>query len=261
MSFYKFVDDDELIQEIKTKLGHPVVKVELDESHWKLVIKNTKRWFMAKKSLFGMKRHSYDTSKGVIRFDEIDPTNGVYKVVNVFPDKQNAGYPGSGLGVGSSYYELLPNGYPLWGGQNSMLYGGMGMGTTSYLMQVYQQIEQRDMITNYIFNWQVQYDHLNGHGLYLTPKDRSLDVLILYKPAILPIDILEGRDAELFYRWALADAKETLGMIRNKYKDYPSAGGTISTDGAELLAEAKENKLVLDEEIAGSQGPMGILVG
>ena len=80
-------------------------------------------------------------------------------------------------------------------------------------------------------------------------------------PEKLPIQALEGRDAQLFFDWGLADAKETLGTIRNKYKDYPAAGGSISMDGSDLLEQAKDAKENLEEQISDSQGPMLPLFG
>ena len=50
-------------------------------------------------------------------------------------------------------------------------------------------------------------------------------------------------------RYALALAKEMLGSIRGKYTTIPIPGDTTTLDHARLLAEAKEEKLKLIEEL------------
>lgn len=256
MSFFRFENDDELICEVKSKLGFPIVKVELDESHWKHVVKNTKRWFMAKKSLVAVKFGKYAQNQDPIPFTDIDPVNGVYKVLDVYPDTNDSG----SRGVDATYFEILPFGYPIWGSGNH-IFGTSAYNRTSYVYQIFMSLEQRRKVYGSDLDFFVENDYINGHKLHLTPQRRCRDYAIVYKPAILPIQSLEGRDAQLFFDWALADAKETLGIIRSKYKDYPSAGGTISTDGPELLDQAKESKERLEEEIAGSQGPLGVIFG
>lgn len=256
MSFYSFKDNDEFVCEIKSRLGFPVVKVELDDSHWASIVKNTKRWFMAKKSLIAVTTGTYAQNQNPIPFSDIDPVNGVYKVIDVYMDGTDSG----ARGHDSTYFEILPNGYPIWGSANN-IFGSLAYNRTSYVTQIFQAIEQRRRAYGADLDWFVKQDNFNGHTLHLTPQRRCREYAIVYKPATLPIDLLEGRDAQLFLDWGVADAKEVLGIIRSKYKDYPAAGGTISTDGQELLDAAKEAKEKLEEEIADSQGPMMPSVG
>ena len=74
-------------------------------------------------------------------------------------------------------------------------------------------------------------------------------------------EITDARDVDLIYRYVEATAKKIVGRVRSKYKSYPAAGGTIDTDGPDLLEEARVDFEKLEEEIAGSQYPMGFLVG
>lgn len=256
MSFLRFDTENEFIEDIKHELGYPVVKVELDETQWRRILKKTQRWFMAKKSLVAVKYGTYSCDQSPIKFSEIDPVNGVYDVLEVLPDSGDAGYSG----VDATYFELLPYGYPLWGSAASM-FESRPYNQSSYIFQVITSIERRRRLHGSDFDFFVQKDHINGHTLHLTPQRASRQYAIIYKPAVLPIATLEGRDAQLFFEWGVAEAKEILGMIRSKYKDYPAAGGSISTDGPELLEQAKEAKERLTEEIAESQGPMGIVFG
>jgi len=255
MSFIAFEKERELIDEVKRKLGHPIVKVEVDDSQWTDIIKQTKRWFFAKKSVMAMTTGRFVSGcDNAIPFEDIDPVNGVYKIIDVYFDESIAGV----RGIDNTYYEILPFGYPVWG-SSTYAFGSGAYNRTSYIYQVFTQLEQRRKVYGADLDWTVQEDYVNGHKLYMTPNNRTRTYGILYKPKTLPLEKLEGRDANLIFRYALAETKETLGTIRNKYKDYPSAGGTISMDGSELLDQAKEEKEKLEEEIAGSQGPIAPL--
>ena len=49
--------------------------------------------------------------------------------------------------------------------------------------------------------------------------------------------------------WALAEAKEILGTIRNRFGNLPGPNGTVTQDGAELKQEAKTMKEELTKEL------------
>jgi hypothetical protein len=256
MSFVSFETEKELIQDLKIELGEPVVRVELDESQWDRVVKKSKRWFFAKKSVMACKTMRYNANQDPIPFEDIDSVNGVYKILDVYPDATDSG----ARGHDSTYFELLPFGYPIWGSHDHV-FGTFAYNRTSYVFQVYESLERRRRMYGADMDWFVKEDHINGKTLHLTPQNRCRQFSVLYKPKVLPLQALEGRDAQLFFEWALAEAKEILGTIRSKYKDYPAAGGSISTDGPELLDQAKEAKERLTEEIADSQGPMMPIFG
>jgi hypothetical protein len=256
MSFYVYDNESELIEEVKRKLGHPMVKVEIDDSQWKDVIKSSKRWFMSRKSLVSLTYVNYNQSTNPIAFSDIDPVNGVYAILEVYPDEVSYGPKGED----TTYYEILPYGYPVWGA-STYSFGSRIYNQSSFIYQIFASLEKRRKLYGAEKDWFIQEDHINGHKLYMTPSTRCGRIGIVYKPAILPITALKGRDAELFYLYALATAKETLGRIRSKYSDYPGAGGNISMDGGALLEEAKTEKEWLEDQIAGSQGPSGIVFG
>jgi hypothetical protein len=50
-------------------------------------------------------------------------------------------------------------------------------------------------------------------------------------------------------KYFLANCKETLGMIRQKYQTIPIPGGEVTLDGAELRSEAKEEKTQLIDDL------------
>ena len=103
MSFIAFEKERELIDEVKRKLGHPIVKVEVDDSQWTDIIKQTKRWFFAKKSVMAMTTGRFVSGcDNAIPFEDIDPVNGVYKIIDVYFDESIAGV----RGIDNTYYEI-----------------------------------------------------------------------------------------------------------------------------------------------------------
>lgn len=76
----------------------------------------------------------------------------------------------------------------------------------------------------------------------------------------------EYRDVLWIQRWAIAEAKEMLGLAYRKFSQLPGPEGSVSLDGGSLVQEAKEEKRDLLEEIlAGTDGAAessyGIFVG
>lgn len=53
------------------------------------------------------------------------------------------------------------------------------------------------------------------------------------------------------FEYALAIAKEMLGLIRNKYEQIPIPGNEIRLNGPDLISQAKDEKLALIERIRG----------
>jgi hypothetical protein len=53
------------------------------------------------------------------------------------------------------------------------------------------------------------------------------------------------------FEYALAIAKEMLGLIRNKYEQIPIPGSEIRLNGPDLITQAKEEKTVLIDRIRG----------
>lgn len=72
---------------------------------------------------------------------------------------------------------------------------------------------------------------------------------------------LTERDRDLILKYALAKAKYTLGLIRSKYSDWPSAGGRVSMDGDSLRTEAQAEMAELNEELLGLNDPVPFITG
>jgi hypothetical protein len=70
-----------------------------------------------------------------------------------------------------------------------------------------------------------------------------------YELSVRPSDKVPVRDEEWVLEYALAHGKEILGRKRSRVKTIPMAGQQLQLDGEALLAEAREDKLRLVEDL------------
>lgn len=73
-------------------------------------------------------------------------------------------------------------------------------------------------------------------------------------PNILPNDIF------WFQEFALAEAKEILGRIRSKYDSIPGGGENFTLDGKDLIAEAREEKDKLLEQLINTTPDLSLWI-
>lgn len=103
------------------------------------------------------------------------------------------------------------------------------------------------MYMNYSFN-------PNTHKLVLVENPRSDNEIILLHSYVMRPDymILQDKSSGLWCEnWALAEAKEILGQLRERFSSglpSPMAGSTAQ-NGAQLKAEAKAEKELLEKEL------------
>lgn len=86
--------------------------------------------------------------------------------------------------------------------------------------------------------------------LYLFPApDVSGDMVVDYVSSEIDFSKLDPRSEYFLRQRTLAEAKEALGRIRSKFSSFPSADGDFQIDGSQLLSEAQDEKMRLDEKI------------
>ena len=238
---------DELIDDIRSDLGEPTVKVELDPVSFDKIINKGLRWFRAKKGLIttapitllpGLREYDFPLS--------------AYEIVDVYlPFRSDI------LDVASlDFFDIIPaNSLQV----SSSNYGSGGGGSfrfdSSGYMQMLQTLNQRRRIFAAEQDWYVL-----GNKIHVQHKNLSGTAVVFCKKDNIDVTDFRGRDEDLFYRYCLAKAKAVLGTIRSKYSTYPAAGGSITTDGEALKAESRDEMAKLDEEIADSQGNAGGIV-
>lgn len=229
---------------ILRRLGSPVTKVCLDALQLDDAVEEAVRWFAAK--------------KGVDRDMTIDLTNG--QVEYIMPDDCDAvidvAFQVSPLDVSlifapwnSSQDEKVPY---------SAFSAGATGGMYSSLLQSMQYVEMAKRMIGAERNW-LYFPHKKT--LLLWPAQNGGGrAIIEYKSTCATLEQLPERDHQLVRRYALAWAKQDLGMIYSKYSTWPTAQGQVSLNGDTLMAQAKAEMEKLENEIYDSAMPMAFFV-
>jgi hypothetical protein len=77
--------------------------------------------------------------------------------------------------------------------------------------------------------------------LVVSPAPASGErVLVFYLATTIALSYLKSYEQQLLLDYALAQAMETLGYIRTKFAEVPTASGTTSMNGDTLLANAQQ---------------------
>jgi hypothetical protein len=131
---------------------------------------------------------------------------------------------------------------------------GASGGLYSSLLQSLQYVEMAKRMINAERNW-IYFQHKNILLLLPDPKGGG-KVFIEYKSCESTLEQLPERDHQLVRRYALAWAKQDLGMIYSKYSTWPTAQGNVSLNGDQLMSQAKAEMDKLEDEIYESAKPM-----
>lgn len=237
----------EFRDQIEGELGSPTLDVEIDECQWGKIEARVKRWFRAKKGVLDAVMVPLVQDKHM--YDFPDNCAGIIDVI---------------LPLRSDIQSLLSLGFfdivPL----NALNLGAVTSAFNSY--SAYTQILQALETRRRIFSADPDYEVMNKKiyvmgGSGLCNGNGVGQMMVIFKKYDYSFDELESRDEQIVYDYMRAVTLSVLGHIRSKYKSYPAAGGQIEMDGADLLAEAKEEFERLENEISDSQGPMGIIIG
>jgi len=101
------------------------------------------------------------------------------------------------------------------------------------------------MYLNYTFNE-------NTHKLIIAENPRADDEIILLHSYVAKPDyeLIQDRYAGLWIEnWAMAEAMEILGRIRDRFKSLPGPNGAVAQDGSDLKQDAKALKEELTKEL------------
>ena len=223
--------EDEVKSYVLRRLGSGIIDVELTTEHLNDVMDDTKRWFGFR---LGQKKVIQVPLTTATNVYILDPD--VTQVLRVF--LPTAHFPAVDTDDFSYTYSLL---FGQWRspGASPMPY--------SDLVQRLQYLN----MTKKIFSADREWDY--------NPDSREL--LIMPRPSIVGNMLVEvwsrdidtrqfgPEDEDLFLRYALAQAKEFLGEIRNKWDSIPMVGGDKGLNGERLLEEAQASKEQLEKDV------------
>ena len=234
---------------ISRTLGAPTVAVELTDDQYDDAIYEAKMWFMG---LIGQ-------MKNLIL--PITPDGGAFdvapdclSVVECHFDIQRAGLfdQFSWAGV-----ELNPLGFGMYGSYNG--YGTVG-GGYSDIVQSMQYLEQARRILSADRDWEWDWE-AKKLRIYPTSGDIGNNVFVVYMVDEMDLAKVRPYEYRLIRKYALAEAMTALGNVRTKYADGPSATGTITLNGQDLLANADVIRDTVRDQILALRPPANFFTG
>lgn len=216
--------EEEITGYIKRKLGDGITDVELTPEHFQDILKDTKRWFSTRVGSKSFRQVNLMRSTSVYVMDD-----DVIEVLRIYLPSTH--FPAVDTDDFSYTYSLL---FGQWRspGASPMPY--------SDLVQRLQYLETASRI--FSADREFLYD----------PRTRELSVMPA--PSILGTMLVEvwsryidtrdllPEDEDLFLRWALAEAKETLGRARQKFSAYTTVAGDRGLNADSLLIAAEKEK-------------------
>lgn len=151
--------------------------------------------------------------------------------------------------------ELGPMSFGMYGGNRES--GGAG-GGYSYLVQALNYRDQAKRILSVEEDW---FWDRERRLLCLTPsRGESVGkVAVKYQTVDVDWARLYPTEYHLFRRWALAESMLTIGAIRTKYSNLPSAQGDLTLNGDTLRSEADGMKMNIMEQVKMIRPPLGIV--
>lgn len=239
---------DKIRTEFCEEMGGGIVSVELTDDQFATALRQSKRWFTAKKGFVVYR--PVPVIQGLVEYKMKNDVAQVLDVIFEVPSDVAAFFS---LG----FFDIIPY------GPNTLLSWGSGLTNYSGFVQLLQFTEARKRVFSVEPDW--SYDQQNSI-LHVTLRPGSTQTqtnLMIVQCKLNDFDPknLNDKDDYIFVQQVKARCKKILGRIRSKYDSLPAAGGPVSMDGQRLIEEADEEMKQLDIEIFASQGPDLPVVG
>ena len=220
---------------VLTRLGYPVVDVELDDYQIELCIDEAISKLEYHAPDWMTQYAVFETSGGIGVYDIpkpiIDNLNDVWYRRDFFK---------FGASPGSLEYDFAVMFFT-----NNGLFNNYNVSQYLLMQQYLKQIKN---VLGQMSSWQV----INNKYLHIWPvPENNTESVILEFRAFDPETIHHAYKSWV-QRFALALSKEILGGIRSKYQTLPGPGGGTRLNGSELIAQAREDKKLLIEELTSS---------
>lgn len=126
---------------------------------------------------------------------------------------------------------------------------GGANGFYSSLVQALQYSEMGRRVLSSQFTWEWLSSPIKKLFVYPTPNT-ARPAVIDYVTTEVDLTTFNPHEYHFIQQYMLAEAKEALGRIRGKFSDYAAANGARNLDADQLLAEATEMKMMLNDKIA-----------
>jgi hypothetical protein len=228
---------------IRKYLGDPVLCVELGDENIEAAIGDAEMWILV--HMAPVHQQSFQMVSGQSEYQVLPDVDTVVDVA----------FPKAALDdlcdqSSEDFYGPVP-----WA-------MGSGHGLNHYPQSGITQVQQMAESATRVFSSDPTWIwNRPTRRLILRPANTSGAAIYWYTTKSLSYTDLTVQHDWLLRRYAAAAAKMILGNIRSKYDDYPAAGGRVSMNGSELVAQAQEELIMLDEKIKALAVPMPFLTG
>lgn len=222
--------EEEIKGYVLRKLGNSIVEVELTPDDLNDVMLDTRRWFSFRVGFKTFRQVQLQRTTSVYKLDD-----DVIEVLHIF--LPSTSFPAVDTDDFSYSYSLL---FGQWRspGASPMPY--------SDLVQRLQYLDMSQRIFSadreFLFNAQTK-------ELEIMPAPSILGAcLVEVWSSVVDTRDLLPEDLDLFLRWAIAEAKERLGMIRGKFSQYTTVAGDRGLNAEALTVAAEKEKAQLKQD-------------
>lgn len=233
-----------VFENVKTRLGYPVVCVELKEQNFEtaldLALSNLRR------RVDNAYEHRYiaytltgGSSAPLAVFYLNDPRNDTDRIVNVLKIHRI-----NRLGISSLSSEMGLYSQAFF---NQLFSGDQVDIVSIHLVAQLNELFEKIFAGNLAFSWNENTRELVIHRQLLQQRERVILEVSMERPSA---DLINDRWTRNWIQdWTYAECLEQLGMIRTKFGSLPSATGSLTLNGDSLLAKAAEMKEELLRQI------------
>lgn len=240
---FKIKDTDPIKKYVITQLGGSSVRIELHEDQFETNIRVAADWI-----------------------SQYFPREQRLAVFNTQPLQATYPLPKNAYWIQEVAWSPTATVADIFGAESYLFNIGQVSGvdqalTDYHLLQAYRKTASKILATE--GHWEVINEGGEGPGnqvirLYPTPKG-SFPVVVMYMPVVTHFRSPEAK--LLLCDYITAKMKKCLGMVRRKVANMPSpTGGTLATDGAELIAEADKELEEITKRAIELGEPMHIYV-
>jgi hypothetical protein len=229
---------------ILARLGHPIVNVELSDFQIETCIEEAASKLEYHAPYWMTQYAAFQTSAGINVYEL--PAEIMNGLGDVWYRRNLITF---GATPGSLEYD-----FAIMFFTNTGLFNNYNVGQY-LLMQMYlKQIRQ-------VLGQGTSWDIINNKYLQIFPIPETTETIILEFRG-LDADTIHPMYKNWIQRYSLCVAKEILGRIRGKFQTLPGPNGGARLDGESLLAEAREEKqLLLEELVSEIENPPMISIG
>lgn len=232
---------ENLIEEIKIRLGDGIIDIELDPKHYNFAVTN---------SLQRYRQRSGNALEQSFLFLDVQPDQAVYTLPNeiqevIHVSRRTMGGSSGGVAIDPFSLAFVNNIY--------MIQNPGGLGTTGAgMLATYDMAMGFQNVAGRMFGREVMfYFDTSSKRLTLYRKFTSTEQIALEVRNVKPEEIiLNDPYAAIWIRdYAVATAKLIIGESRSKFANIAGPQGGIALNGEAMKNEAKDEMVRLDTEL------------